>query len=165
MFRIVFQTAGPIVLFTVLLSGLGYKNASTSIQQKPCPEPTKSPFRYAIAHDDEVDYVVNGVTQKYRSVDVLLGVESFSEATLRQLFELLSKRYAKADWLFVHVHTNLADVYTPEEAEQIAPSAKCQFLRGDKYPSASYTRKDDFEGFSYSTNEPGSSVKTIRLKG
>ncbi len=166
MVRMVFQNVRGILVITILLvSGAGSGRALNSVQQKRCPEPTKSPFRYAITHNDEVDYVVNGVTRKYRSVDVLLGLESFSEATLRHLFERLSKRYPKVDWLYVHVHTNLADVYTPEEAEQIAPSARCEYLRSDKYPSATYTRKDDFEGFNYSTNEPGSSVKTIRLRG
>jgi hypothetical protein len=144
-------------------SGSAYK-AFSNTQEKPCPAPTRSLFRYAITYNDEIEYTApGGATATYRVVDVLLAPKSFSEATLRQLFQLLSKRFLKSDKLTVHVHTNLEDVYTPEESEQILPKAQCNTLAGDKYPWAIYNRTHEYEGFSYSTNEPGSTTKTIKL--
>jgi len=133
-------------------------------QGRRCPEPPKSPFRYVITYKDEMSYLSpDSSNHTFQVVEVLLDPKSFSEATLRQLFELLSKRFPKSNKLFVHVHTNLEDVYTPEEAEQIVLPPKCDILPGDKYPWAMYNRTDEYEGFNYSTNAPGSIVKTVKV--
>jgi hypothetical protein len=134
-------------------------------QQRRCPEPPKSPFRYVITYKDQMDYIApDDSKQTVQVVEVLLDPKSFSEGTLGQLFGLLSKRFSTPKKLFVHVHTNLEDVYTPEEAEQIVPPSKCDILPGSKFPWAIYTRTDEYEGFNYGTNEPGGTVRTVKLR-
>ena len=124
-----------------------------------CPEPQRSPFRYAIVHNDQVE---SSKGETFRIVDVLLDPKSLSESNLTQLFQSLSKQFPKSNRLFVHVHTNLEDVYTPEEASQIMPSVRCNTLRGDKYPWATYNRSDEYEGFDYF--DATGSIKTVKLR-
>jgi hypothetical protein len=151
--------------FLIPVSGI-VRAASLVPQKKSCPEPPKSPFRYAIVYNDETDYRSSeGDAGKFRVVEVLLDSTAFSEGTLRQLFALLSKRFPKSDRLFVHVHTNLEDVHTPEEAEQIPPLSSCDVLPGGKYPWAMYNRSGGYEGFNYSMNRLGESVRVVTLRG
>ena len=152
------------VLFLVV-SGLA-GDTSFAFQERRCPEPPKSPFRYVITYENEADYhSPDGGKRAYRVVEVLLDPDAFSEATLRRLFELLSKRFPKSDKLFVHVHTSLEDVYTPEEADQMLPLAMCDTLPGDKHAWAMYNRSNEYEGFDYSHNARGGAVKTVKLRG
>ena len=135
-------------------------------QGQRCPEPARSPFRYVITYNDEVDYHSSeGEKGTFRVVEILLDSESFSEPTLRQLFELIAKRFPKSDRLFVHVHTSLDDVYTPEEVDQLRPPAQCASLPGDRHPWAVYNRNRNYEGFDYGTGEPGAGMKTVKLRG
>src|SRR5205085_5305609 len=121
-----------LVFGDFLLSVSGVVRASSLVpQKKECPEAPKSAFRCAIVYNDEADYrSLGGDAGKFRVVEVLLDSNSFSEDTLRQLFALLSKRFPTSGRLFLHVHTNLEDVYTPQEAEQIPSPIGCDILPG-----------------------------------
>ena len=61
-----------------------------------CPETVRSPFRYVILDARETKYLSpDGGEATFRGVEVLLAPQSFSEGTLRRLFEMLSKRLEK----------------------------------------------------------------------
>src|SRR6185503_20891378 len=144
---------------------LGRSHFSSNCEQRPCEEPSRSPFRYVIVYETTVASALpQRGAETFQTVDVLLDPSSFSEATLKRLFELLSKRFSKSNRLFVHVHTHLDDLYTPEENDQ-GISGRCNTLRGDKHAWALYNRSDAYEGFDYKLTEPGGSVITVRLRG
>ncbi len=77
---------------------------------------------------------------------------------------MLSKRFEKSDQLFAHVYTNLEDLYTLEEEDQLFGPATCETLRTDKHPSALYSRTIASETFYFGTNERGTRWKTVVLR-
>ena len=54
---------------------------------------------------------------------------------------------------------------TPEEVDQLRPLAQCASLPGDNHSWAIYNRNRDYDGFDYSTREPGAGIKTVKLRG
>ena len=145
----------PAILFATLISCV-----DALPQSRPCSEPVKSPFRYVIAHNDEI---MSTSGETFRGIDVLMEPKSLSEANLKQLFAMLSSKFSRSNRLFVHVHTDLEDVYTPEEANQIAPTEMCNSLPGDKHPWAIYVRDASYEGFDY-VQQVGGKVTTVQLR-
>jgi hypothetical protein len=153
--------------------GIGY--AGLAAHQKTQPrDPSKTPFRYVIIRDKILEgrTYPEGGKWRVRGVDVLLDPKSFSESTLRQLAELLSKRFPAQDDLDVNIYTNLEDTLTPEEAEQVAPSTVVEVPTGSplgfplpKYAWARFVRKSEGETLEYDTKEPGDVFKTIELRG
>src|SRR5215831_3311382 len=71
-------------------------------QARSASHPNHSSFRYIIFNDVLLH---NG-----RLVLVLLDAKSFSEPHLRELFELISKRFHEPDELHVAVFTNLEQI-------------------------------------------------------
>jgi hypothetical protein len=136
-------------------------------QEKTHTSPPKSPFRYVITRNQitEVARYPVGGRLRSRGVDVVLDAKAFSEGTLRQLTELLSKRFPDPDELLVSVYTNLDDVLTPEEAEIIPPPGTPIDLSAPTSAWAFYVRNSESEHFSYHTKEPGSVVRTVNLRG
>lgn len=136
-------------------------------QEKPHPAPPRSPFRYVITRNQITDGTryPEGGTARFRGIDVVLDAKSFSEVTLRQLLELISKRFPEPADLLVSVYTSLDDVSTPEEAEHISPRGSLIELSAPEYAWAFYIRNSESEHFSYDTKEPGSVVRTVKLRG
>jgi len=135
-------------------------------QDKKCAEPFRSPFRYAVFDNQVLDNNTGNPNDEWRSLGILLDEKSFSEATLKQLFQLLSKKYPKPTDLEVHVYTSLDQVPTPEEAEAggMSEVTWCNDPH-DKYHWANYLRKKDRESFVYNLNPPKLDTKLVVLKG
>ena len=136
-------------------------------QEKPQPSLPKAAFRYVIVRNQitEGTRYPEGGSLRYRGVDVLLDAKSFSESTLRQLVELLAKRFPDSEDLFVNIYTNLDDVSTPEEADYIGPPNSPIEFPNPKYAWAFYVRNSENERLDYHTKEPGDVFKTIKLRG
>ena len=134
-------------------------------QQENKPSPA-SAFRYAIVWNQVIEgkYHPFGTPYRFRGVDVLMDAKSFSEANLRELLRLVSKRFPDPEELQVDVYTNLEDVLTPEEAELPFPPGGKVPEPNLKYAWAFYFRYSDEERFEYCTREPGAPVVTVTLR-
>ena len=122
----------------------------------------RSEFRYIIAGSEvNRDYGAEPV----RLVTILLDEKSFSEATLRKLYPLVSKRFPKPGFMKVWVNTSLDQIATPEEegnpvaSHVIEPDPNAQ-----KHYKAFMLRQDGNELFWY-YNLDGTKSTTIVLKG
>src|SRR6266480_3066910 len=71
-----------------------------------------SPFRYIVIAN-EVTKPDGDVTNSTRTVSVLLDERAFSEGNLKNLFALLSKRFAAPKRLDVWLYTSLEQIETP----------------------------------------------------
>lgn len=151
-------------------AGMGDRAAQPETDQG---YPAKTPFRYVIIRD----HILAGLTYpemgklRVRGVDVLLDPKSFSESTLRQLVELLSKRFSDPEDLFVNIYTNLDDTSTPEEAESIGPPTAVEVPTGSpldfplpKHAWARFVRNSEVERLDYDPKVPGQEFKTIKLR-
>jgi hypothetical protein len=150
-----------IIILTVVVLAAFNCQFTVKAQSRPCPEPVRSAFRYVIAYNQEA---TSNRGETFRVIDVLMDPNSLSEGNLKQLFAMLSRSFPQSNRLFIHVHTNLEDVYTPEEANQIAFASRCDTLRSDKYPWAMYNRSATYEGFDY-VQTIGEKISTIQMRG
>lgn len=152
----------------------GIGDSSFAARQETTPRyPPKTPFRYVIIRDQILEYLTYPEMGKLRvrGVDVLLDPKTFSELTLRQLVELLSKRFSDPDDLFVNVYTNLEDTSTPEEAEHVGPPTVVEVPTDSpldfplpKYAWARLVRNSEGERLDYDTKVPGEGFKSITLR-
>ena len=136
-------------------------------QERVRPSPV-SAFRYAIIRNQTIDgkRYPEGGPIRLRGVDILMDANSFSEANLRQLVQLLVRRFPDPENLVVNIYTNLEDVPTPEEADFVPPpDSKVVGLTELKSAWAFYIRNRDGEHFDYDTKEPGVGVRTVTLRG
>ena len=123
-----------------------------------------SPFRYVIVNNEVIDDS-GDPKDAYRYVEVLLDEKAFSEATLKKLFKLLSKRFPKPSTMDVSVSTNLEQVDTPEERDEPKVSEAPATPSLNRYPSALLIRIDGNELFRYTPNPPNTEMKTVILRG
>lgn len=136
-------------------------------ENKPCPDIPRSPFRYAITRNKVTEFIhfPNGPTGKSRGVSVLLDAKSLTEENLKQLFELLSKRFAEPTDLVVSVYTDLEDVLTPEENEVVWVNCTVDVAKlTPEHPWAFYIRSVNSESFSYHTKKPSEAPKEVILR-
>ena len=126
----------------------------------------RSPFRYVIVGNEVIDDSGTPPKDAYRYVEVLLDEKAFSENNLKELFRLVSKRFAKPKVLHVQVYTNLEDTETPEEREGAKMSEAPYDPPLDKYHQAFFLRDaDGGEWFTYNANPPRTDTKKVVLKG
>ena len=149
----------PKTAFSLLLAILAVAPAYS--QDRASSHPNRSSFRYIIVN--------NGLLHNGRLVLVLLDGKSFSESHLRELFELISKRFPEPDELHVGVFTNLEQIPTPEEEDfsKLLP-AETELAPGpdlEKYSGAVYVRHADNESFSYVMVSPTTVEKTVIIRG
>jgi hypothetical protein len=151
-----------LLAFIFVVGDTSIASGMRAPQQENKPSPA-SPFRYAIVWNKVIEGNTYpfGTPFRFRGVDVLMDEKSFSEANLRQLLQLLSKRFPDPERLQVDVYTNLEDVLTPEEAELVPPPGSRVPERGLKHAWAFYIRSGDNEHLDYCTKEPGAEVKTV----
>jgi hypothetical protein len=135
-------------------------------QGKDCVKPYRSQFRYFII-GNEVDSGAGDRRDARRSINVLLDDKSFSEANLKQLFRLLSKRFPKPAVLDVWVYSSMEVAPTPEEVEQpgMSEARWCDESFSDKFHWALYIRTKENEFFRYNPNPPKLEMKAVVLKG
>ena len=107
----------PYLIAAISLAALGTIHAFFSPgklkgdpygSQRLHPQP---PFRYAIIYNDP------GTDGSSRTLIILMEPSEFSEANLRTLFGLLSRRYKNLPKYNAYIETSLEDVPTPEEHE------------------------------------------------
>jgi hypothetical protein len=131
-----------------------------------------SPFRYVIAHDEVIKD--DDPSYTHRDVEVLLEEKAFSEATLRQLFGLLAKRFPQPERLDVSVYTSLEQIDTPEERDagrifvegptgRGKPTEEELALR--RHPYATLMRRSGSELFRYALKPDYRKLKTVVLSG
>lgn len=121
-----------------------------------------SPFRYAVVVNEVEGKVGRG--SSYRYVEVLLEDKAFSEETLKELFDLLTKRFRKPLVLHVKVFTSLDDVQTPEERESPRISEVDQLPPANKNRTAFFLRDaNKNEWFRY--ENLNGAEKTVIIKG
>jgi|GEM_PF-2698668 len=99
-----------------------------------------------------------------RVVDVLLDERAFTEYTLKKLFQLISKRFPRPDYLEVSVHTSLEQVFTPEE-DDIDVIGGVDELPGLRYSWAYFRRDKNNEFIRYVDDPATQRIKVIVLKG
>src|SRR6266849_1835855 len=112
--RVPIQICLAFASLVLMISGFSEMNGGERKQQRNQGKHYRSPFRYIIVSNDVRNDGL-GPEDAQRSVSILLDEKAFSEATLTELFKLLSKRYADPKWLNVWVYTSLEQVSTPEE--------------------------------------------------
>jgi hypothetical protein len=126
---------------------------------------SRSPFRYVIVHNDVTGEPSNP-NDGYRYVEVLLDDNAFSERKLRELFNLVSRRFPTPRVLHVQVYTSLEDVETPEEREAGRISEAPDDPSADRYHRAFYLRDaDGNEWFRYNPNPLSREIRTVILRG
>ncbi len=106
-------------------------------QDKSSSQMPRSRFRYLI--------VLNGPLHDGRLVQVLMDAQTFSEVNLKELFNLVAKRFPEPEELHVGVFTSLKQLPTPEEQDYALSTHtdSLPFMEDiDKYPGAVYTRVD-----------------------
>jgi hypothetical protein len=118
----------PYLIAAISLAALGTIHAFFSPgklkgdpygSQRLHPQP---PFRYAIIYNDP------GTDGSSRTLIILMEPSEFSEANLRTLFGLLSRRYKNLPKYNAYIETSLEDVPTPEEHEGPAIQSKWAIL-------------------------------------
>jgi hypothetical protein len=147
------------------------KNKKQSIQQKTNDEKQKdadvdffnfrSPIRYVIVYNE-----ISQTEYPTRSVEILMDENAFNEKNLKQLFELLDKRFSKPESLLVIVHTSLKTIETPEERDLGNYSLEAGRLTDEiiKHKDAFYVRYENgYRRFRYTTNLSPKREKDIDL--
>lgn len=147
-----------IAVSAPLVNTLGFYG----LQDKSSSNPHRSNFRYVIVFNN---YLHNG-----RLLFVLMDERAFSEANLRELFKLISKRFPEPDELHVAVFTSLEQIPTPEEMDYAAKSSPnseevLNLTNAKNYPFAYYDRAHGHEIFKYSTGSSNGTEKTVIIKG
>jgi len=114
-----------IVLLSVMIieSGVSAQSQSSHNQSVPTENVHKKydnkAFRYTIvAETSGVQRYVNE-GRDYRYIVVLLEDAAFTEANLKTLFFLLSKRYDDRTGLYARIFTSLEAIPTPEEYDRM----------------------------------------------
>jgi hypothetical protein len=155
-----------MVLGLSLGSGVATAQVLRAQDMNLCTGPAQPAFRYVITwnHVTEGTSYPEGKKRRLRGVDVLLDAKSFSESTLKQLLDSISKRFPDPDELFVNVYTNLEDASTPEEAEHTEINCILA-LETPNYPWAVYRRDLERETLTYHAKKPGSVVNSVMLRG
>jgi hypothetical protein len=139
--------------------GLADSNSTAKNQNDKSDQVLRAQFRYVIV-SSSVNRELN-----CRDVEVLLDETAFSEETLAQLYQLISKRYPKPRWMFVNVATSLKQISTPEEKDAPVISESDHVPELDPHPRAVLIRQGDSELFRYTVNPPSTKMKTVILKG
>jgi hypothetical protein len=149
------------VLFLLLPLSAQTSSSKCGLQQQGIDGRHTSPFRYII-HSNKINKQLNN-----RSVGVLIDKEAFTEDNLRALYELISRRYAKPEWLWIWVSTNLWQLATPEEADGPLKSERGFDPHDDLYPRAFMIRQNGNQLFRYTAQGPPyvNLTKTVILKG
>lgn len=155
------------VLLTIVFSNFAIAHSQQVVQESARPSSGRA-FRYAIIRNQTVEgeYYPQGGPSRLRGVDVLIDEKSFSEASLRQLVQLLDRRFPDPGDLVVNIYTNLEDVSTPEEADAVPPPGS-KLVGGPerKHAWAFYIRNRDGEHFEYDTKETSVGVRTVTIRG
>ena len=133
----------------------------SSYSSQDIDERHTSEFRYII-HSNKINKQLNN-----RSVGVLIDKEAFTEDNLTKLYELVSKRFPKPEWLWLWVSTSLWQVVTPEEGDRPLLSERGYDPHDDLYPRAFMIRQGGNELFRYTAQGPPyvNLTKTVILKG
>jgi len=104
---------------------------------------TSSSFRYAVVHNEVAKAL------PVRQVWVLMEDKAFTEENLKSLFELVIKRFPEPYEMNIWVYTNLADVPTPEEADEGGMSEVKDAPPLSGAPTAVCVRNDKTEYINY----------------
>lgn len=95
-----------------------------------------------------------------RNMSVLLDEDAFSEETLRRLFEVLSKGFAKDEILSIRVITNVKQTITPEITTSDAPTPPEYF----NHHRATYMRTPTYVFFRYTPTPTSRELKSVILR-
>jgi len=150
------------VLFVMLACNVanGYRADGSQVKESIIAD--RSEFRYVIYS--------NELLHDSRIISVLLERKAFSEKTLKKLFGLIAIRFPQPEELHVTVVTDLDQIPTPEEKDQISflsYSEVTSILNPimQKYPTAVYLRQHGNESFHYITGLPDRMEKVVIIKG
>jgi len=108
---------------------------------------TSSSFRYAIVRNEIAK------ARPVRQVWVLMEERAFTEKNLKSLYQLVIKRYPEPYQMDIGVYTSLADVPTPEEADEPGESEVKDAPPLSGAPTAVCVRNDynEYINFYYPT--------------
>ena len=119
---------------------------------------------YQIALNDVQTDVSTGVS--HRLIYVLLDPRSFSEANLRKIFNVLSKKHARPQTLTVHLETNRKYLPDPDgDGTSHAESSLPNDPDRHKFHWALYFRTELLEVFRFNPILTHGNMKSIVLKG
>lgn len=110
----------------------------------------RSPFRYVIVYNE-----ISETSYPTRSVEVLMDEGAFNEGNLKQLFQLLDKRFPSPERLTVTVNTSIKTIETPEERDIGNYSLEAGRLTDEikKHKDAFYIRyQNGYRRFRYTVN-------------
>lgn len=126
--------------------------------------PFRSPFRYVIvAGVSDLEKYVNRFDDSL-SLEVLMEDRSFNERNLRQLFELISKRFPNQKLLSIDVYTTLDAIKTPEENDRSNLKGPIEDYKRFKY-AFFYRRPNKCDrNTNFLFAEPGQPETNITLK-
>jgi len=129
---------------------------------RPLEKPRKidSKTRYAIVGnwlDDEKAQLTAS-----RHVEILIDEKDFSEANLRSILGLVSKRFPSPKLLFVDVSTSLDQILTPEERDE-GVTSDMDGPPVKQHLWAIYVRSTEGEYFRYSPLDDRSGNKRVQL--
>jgi hypothetical protein len=95
---------------------------------------------------------------------ILLDRDAYSEANLKTLLCLLSRRFPRPELVVIFVYTNVKQLPTPEQAEEGGLTGMPEDPNIRRYHRAYMERSRDSELIRYQ-DKPGGRMKTVYLKG
>ncbi|SRR2546423_1470561 len=149
------------LLLILLINSTANPQYLYATQEHSSTRHPQSGFRYIIFY--------SGLLHGRRVTLVLMDRQAFSEANLKELFKLISKRFLQPDQLFVSVYTSLDQLPTPEEQDDEdsndfwqSPERQQTF---NKYPRADYVRENGNESFHYVMGGNDQTERAVIIKG
>jgi hypothetical protein len=121
----------------------------------------RSSIRYIIIYNE-----VSKTTYPTRNVEILMEESAFNEENLKQLFELLDKRFPTPENLFVTVHTSIRTIDTPEERDIGNYSLEAGRLTDEinKHKDAFFIRYENgYRRIRYTTSLSPKRVRDVEL--
>ncbi len=105
------------ILFVAFVSYLG-EEASGQQSSPGTNIKYRSPIRYVVVYD-RVDPSLGPEDSESRFVEVLIDNKNFSEKSIKRLAGLICTRFAVPTVMYINIYTNLEDVQTPEERDEV----------------------------------------------
>jgi hypothetical protein len=118
----------------VFFAGIAFSQSKPiETKSQRAPDQRTSPFRYVIVSDVTVLQKAINDNPSLRNVEVLMEDAAFTEPNLIKLSQLLTKRFADRQGLFVQIFTSLDAIRTPEEYDEIGLGGLREDYRNYKY--------------------------------
>jgi hypothetical protein len=147
------------VLLMFITSALSNAHCINHLPQDASSKLERVSFHYVIFKNSLTN--PDAPNDGFRNMKVLLDVDAFSEANLKELFRVISKAFPEPERLNLMVYTSVKQVYTPEYTHSNAPTPPEYFY----HHMAVYNRGKENEFFRYTLTPTSRELKTVIIRG